>query len=276
MASHPYALAKYCIKGQSWWPALVVTTELMAEPRVNAMHGTAVQFGRLISLSAALIGWLDQHSCRLVLRCSEGPRALLPVAATSRHVLENPVLENTSADASNGCPEASPPVSPENSVREADVRSMALAVFDALFRDVHGPEHSWSMTTLAIYRRLLDAVRTEFTFPTPIRGARAIQSSRGLRQLLDVGLAQLAQRAIANVRITPYSRDSVRYWHVTVLSDAGGVISLPEDARQRAARMLRASFPDAAWSCAQCYNVGTGVLTEDTMTVPGTHPNDIS
>lgn len=86
----------------------------------------------------------------------------LPLDDPDRHALEPVALEAAFAQLAADHPEAVTPADGGLAAREADREELLLAVCDAWFRDVHGPEHRWDPRTISTYEKLLADVRACF------------------------------------------------------------------------------------------------------------------
>lgn len=95
-----------------------------------------------------------------------------------------------------------------------------------------------------------------------------MQASPALQQLLLTRLTHVTHRGVAEIRITPYRHGVRRFWCVMALGHDRREIPLPQGGAQRISRVLRAAFPEAAWSSAQDYDAATGVLTEHVPAIP--------
>ena len=103
-----------------------------------------------------------RYSRRALEMYFERARLLRPVSDPNRHSWESPAIEDAFALLATGHPEAVTPADGGIAARDTDREQLLLAACDVWFRDIHGPEHSWSPRTIASYGQLLAGVRDCF------------------------------------------------------------------------------------------------------------------
>lgn len=103
-----------------------------------------------------------RHSRRALNMYFERARQLRPAADPDRHAWESPAIEDAFALLAAGHPETVTPADGGTAARDADREQLLLAACDVWFREIHGPEHSWSPRTTASYGQLLSGVRDCF------------------------------------------------------------------------------------------------------------------
>lgn len=103
-----------------------------------------------------------KHSRRAQAATFQRIHDALPLDDPDRHALDAPAMEAAFALLAADHPEAVTPADGGAMARSADHEQLLLATYDSWFREIHGPEHSWSPRTLARYQRLMAGVRDCF------------------------------------------------------------------------------------------------------------------
>lgn len=96
-----------------------------------------------------------RHSRRVQTLTFQRLHDRLPLDDPDRYCLEAPVLEAAFARLAVDHPTAVTPADGGVAARVVDREQQLVAVCDAWFREVHGPEHGWSLRTIATYARLM-------------------------------------------------------------------------------------------------------------------------
>ncbi|MFI6248983.1 hypothetical protein [Streptomyces sp. NPDC051016] len=86
----------------------------------------------------------------------------LPLDDPDRYALEAPALEAAFARLAMDHPAAVTPADGGAAARDIDREQQLTALADAWFREIVGPEHSWSPQTVARYARLMADVHSCF------------------------------------------------------------------------------------------------------------------
>lgn len=116
-------------------------------------------------LTVLRVGWNAlqlRYSRRALETYFERARLLRPVTDPNRHAWESPAIEDAFALLAAENPAAVTPADGGTAARETDREQQLLAACDVWFRDIHGPEHSWSPRTIASYGQLMHGVSSCF------------------------------------------------------------------------------------------------------------------
>ncbi|MET9081392.1 hypothetical protein ABZX77_05725 [Streptomyces sp. NPDC004237] len=79
----------------------------------------------------------------------------LPLDDPDRYALEAPTLEVAFARLPADNPASVTPADGGAAARDVDREQRLVAIADSWFREIVGPEHSWSPQTIAMYARLM-------------------------------------------------------------------------------------------------------------------------
>ncbi|WP_155054532.1 hypothetical protein [Streptomyces blattellae] len=115
--------------------------------------------GPLASLRESWAAFRLRHSRRVQTAYFQRLHDALPLDDPDRHDLEDPAVEHAFARLAADHPDTVTPADGGQAARDTDREQLLLAVCDAWFRDIHGPEHRWDPRTVATHGRLMADVR---------------------------------------------------------------------------------------------------------------------
>ncbi|MFJ8153889.1 hypothetical protein [Streptomyces sp. NPDC094468] len=103
-----------------------------------------------------------RHSRRVQTATFQQLHDRLPLDDPDRYALEAPALEQAFARLAVDHPSAVTPADGGPAARDADREQQLVALVDAWFREMAGPEHTWAPQTLAQYGQLVADVHACF------------------------------------------------------------------------------------------------------------------